>query len=101
MTMNETSELQADPGGVINLDRRRAGRQDVASELVPLLRTPALGDELSEDLRHLLDNAESVEDDGDWTPRDPIAPARGVALAVGLCVPVWGVIGGLLYMMLR
>jgi hypothetical protein len=100
--LSKNAALQADPSDLIDLDRRREGRHDVAPQLLPLLRAPAPGEELSEDLRHLLDETEpSHEDDGSWEPLDPIAPARGVALAVGLSLPLWGMIGGLLYMMLR
>ncbi len=67
------------------LERRRAGRGSVSFELIHLLREPtasvASGDDRADD---------------DWAPRDPIAPPRGIALAVALCVPIWAGIGALL-----
>jgi hypothetical protein len=53
-------------------DPRRPGRADVSFTLIPLLREPA-GDQSPTD-----------EWDAKWAPRDPIAPARGVALGIAL-----------------
>ena len=64
-------------------DRRRAGRRTATASLIPLLRGSVGPDD------------ESFV--ADWQPRDPIAPPRGIMLALVLCAPVWMGIGGLLY----
>lgn len=69
-------------------DRRRPGRMAAAPGLVPLLRQPSGGEHVGEDL------------DEAWQARDPIAPPRGIALAIALCTPIWCALGGLLYALL-
>ena len=95
MTVNvevtAVSGVQADVS-----DRRRVGRKPVSPELIPLLRAPGKGDEVPDDLRRLL------EDEGELPiEADPIASARGIALGVALSVPIWGVIGGVVYALLK
>jgi hypothetical protein len=83
-----TSEADAQ---VAISDRRRPGRQAAAPELINLLRPPAEDDEIPDDLRRLL------EDEGELPIQvDPIAPARGIAWAIGLSVPIWAAIIGAL-----
>jgi hypothetical protein len=36
-----------------------------------------------------------------WEPRDPVLPARGIALGVVLCVPIWLAIGAVFYQLLK
>ena len=67
-------------------DRRRPGRTEASTGLVPILRGR-------------IDVSQAANDDfaEDWAPRDPLAPPRGIGLAVAICTPIWIVIGGLLY----
>ena len=56
-------------------DRRRPGRQDVATELLPLLRG--------------LDDAPGVEE-GDQIPVASTGVIRGIVVGFALSVPLWG-----------
>lgn len=96
MAQQETSlaapELQAIGGCPESMadDRRRPGRPDhVSPTLVPLLR----GD-LPIDLP-LSDETELAGDRGD------LAPAVGVAVALGASVPLWAAIGMAAWALLR
>ncbi len=71
-------------------ERRRPGR--IASpdvELIPLMRKPRPPEDVLEEM------AEK------WEPRDPVLPARGIALGVVLCVPIWLAIGAVFYQLLK
>lgn len=73
MTEHDTINLVAPPAAQ---DRRRPGRRDISAELIPLLRDP-LHIEISP------------------APEPPIfgsdqtSPARGIAIAVLLSIPLW------------
>ncbi len=78
-----------DHGAPDTTERRRAGRNGVASGLLPLLRGSA-----------------GVTTDDDvwadrWRPRDPVSPPRGIGVALALCTPIWLGFGGLLYALTR
>ena len=67
-------------------DRRRPGRPDQASpQLIPLLRTAEI-------------EAAAAAGLGDDLPfEDALAPAKGIAVGLLLSVPVWAVIGGIVW----
>ena len=77
----DRGECASDPS-----DRRRTGRRGVALSLLPLLRESA-------------GSIARADDDvfDKWAPREPIAPPRGIALALALCTPIWIGLGGLIY----
>jgi hypothetical protein len=75
-------------------ERRRLGRANVSPTLIELLRTPAKDDVIPDDLHRTLEDELPIE-------VDPIAPARGIALAVTLSVPIWAAIGTLAYAILK
>ena len=56
-------------------DRRRPGRQDVAAELIPLLRT--------------LDDSPGPDPEGDEMPVAHTAIFRGLFVGIMLSVPLW------------
>ena len=66
-------------------DRRRPGRPDQASpHLIPLLRTAEI--------------EAAAPGIGDEPPfEDALAPAKGIAVGLLLSVPVWAVIGGIVW----
>ena len=70
-------------------DRRRPGRPDHASpHLIPLLRTAEI-------------EAAAAPGATDELPfEDALAPAKGIALGLGLSVPLWAVIGGIAWAVL-
>ena len=70
-------------------DRRRPGRPDQASpHLIPLLRTADI-------------EAAAASGIGDELPfEDALAPAKGIAVGLLLSVPVWAVIGGIVWAVL-
>ena len=70
-------------------DRRRPGRSDQASpHLIPLLRTGEI-------------EAAAETGTGDGLPfDDALAPAKGMAVGLLLSVPVWAVIGGIVWAVL-
>ena len=67
-------------------DRRRPGRPDQASpHLIPLLRTTEI-------------EAAAASGVGEELPfEDALAPAKGIAVGLLLSVPVWAVIGGIVW----
>ena len=67
-------------------DRRRPGRPDQASpQLIPLLRTAEI-------------EAAAAAGLGEELPfEDALAPAKGIAVGLLLSVPVWAVIGGIVW----
>jgi hypothetical protein len=95
MTVDVRITPETDIQATLN-ERRRAGRRPAAQELLPLLRAPAEGEEVPEDLLSLLKNAGELP-----IHVDPIAPARGIAIGVALSVPIWSAIGGLVYILLK
>ena len=63
-------------------DRRRPGRPDQASpHLIPLLRTTEI------------EAAAASDAEGGLAFEDALAPAKGIAAGLLLSVPVWAVIG--------
>lgn len=67
-------------------DRRRPGRpEEVSSHLVPLLRTSSVVE------------AAAAFDMADGMPGDALAPAKGIAVGLALSVPLWAVIGGVVW----
>lgn len=89
-SMYEAENLEVDSAEALERDRRRVGRAEVASSLVPLLREPAASTAVDGD-----------DDDGRWEPMEPLGPPRGILLGVVLCIPIWAAIGWLLYAMVR
>ncbi len=79
------SQIEADTS-----ERRRHGRSDVSPALLPLLRD-STGDGLSD--------GEAAPDQ--WMPSEPLAPARGIGVALALCTPIWCGIGTLLYVLIK
>ncbi len=69
-------------------DRRRPGRPDHASpHLIPLLRTAEI-------------EADAASGALDELPfEDALAPAKGIVVGLLLSVPVWAVIGGIVWAM--
>ncbi len=88
--MPSPSKLLVASNGILELDRRRPGRIEPAdAELIPLMRKPKPAREVSD---------EPLEK---WEPRDPVAPPRGIALGVVLCIPIWLAIGEIFYHLLK
>ena len=80
--------LQAPAASAVPKDRRRPGRLDqVSPHLVPLLRTSSVAEAAAADM------AEGM-------PGDALAPAKGIAIGLALSVPVWAVIGGVVWAVL-
>jgi hypothetical protein len=68
-------------------DRRRPGRSDISPHLIPMLRDPA-GLDPDVPLRHSADPSPD---------RKELAPAIGIVVGLALSVPLWGLIGGLMW----
>jgi len=69
-------------------DRRRPGRPDQANpHLIPLLRTSDIEDAAASDTAV----APAMEDELAF--EDALAPAKGIAVGLLLSVPIWAVIG--------
>jgi hypothetical protein len=77
----EMGRLEAAVADGVEHYRRRAGRSDVRLNPIPVLRGPA--------------GAQLLPDK--WAPREPLAPAYGVALGVVLSIPLWAAICAVLY----
>ena len=78
------------PAPAAPTERRRPGRlQSPDAELIPLMRRPGADADKADDYATK------------WTPRDPVAPPRGIALGVALSAPIWAAMGGLFYLLLR
>ena len=84
--MLDAAALDREAQPLAPAERRRPGRADIAPGLIPLLRRSG-------------GTIRSIDGDfvGKWAPREPIAPPRGIALALVLCTPIWIGLGGLLY----
>lgn len=66
-------------------DRRRPGRPDQTSQhLIPLLRASEIEAAAASD---------AAFETGDGLAEDALAPAKGIAVGLLLSVPVWAVIG--------
>lgn len=73
----------------VSKDRRRPGRPDHASpHLIPLLRVSEV-------------EAAAAFDAADELPfEDALAPAQGIALGLAVSVPLWAIIGGIVWAVL-
>ena len=86
----QTAEQASNPAGIKG--RRRPGRNDqVSPHLIPLLRDPAAVDILALPLCE----AEAPLLD------DPLALARGIVFGLALSVPLWAIIAGAIWVVLR
>jgi hypothetical protein len=72
-------------------DRRRPGRAEVNPHLIPMLRDPAG-----------LDSDLLLRDSTDPSPdRQDLAPAIGILVGLALSVPLWAIIGALVWAIWR
>ena len=84
--------IEQTPTPAVIRGRRRPGRNDqVSPHLIPLLRNPGTVD--SPDL--LLGDVEALP------LSDDLMPIRGVMFSLALSVPLWTVIAGVIWVMLR
>ncbi len=83
------ADLDLSAASAASKDRRRPGRPDHASpHLIPLLRTAEI-------------EAAAASGATDELPfEDALAPAKGIAIGLGLSVPLWAVIGGIVWAVL-
>jgi hypothetical protein len=86
-TQHDVTEAEIAEAQVLAFERRRAGRQDVSPALVPMLRAPGTG-------MAVPNNDTQYRDYVEADPfRDPMAPARGIALGLGVSMLFWGAVG--------
>lgn len=100
MTLKEPDQatkpdpVRADAVSAASQDRRRSGRSDhVNPNLVPLLR----GHAVTEDAPASGTESGTAEDPAD---DDALAPAQGIAIGLALSVPIWAVIGWIIWAVL-
>jgi hypothetical protein len=79
------------PSSSVIEDRRRPGRQDASPHLIPLLRDP-IGTDPDALLREPTDPS---------SDRKELAPAIGILVGLALSVPLWGLIGALMWAIWR
>ena len=84
-------------------DRRRPGRVNINSELLPLFRGTANVDVTAE-AAHIADvTQEQAEEAAEALAAldDGGIPARAIVISTLLVIPIWSAIGGFTYWMLR